>query len=1565
MDKQKYEELINILTNSADNGIPIEYLREQLNPNFLDTNFNNYLHYLSKYSFKDFCSNKNNISKDKINITTYNILLNQYLEKIISFTNILIGINCNINQTNIYDQSPLDFCLIEKNYYLAKEYINYYFVDFLNNNNTILNSIFNDICLREECIDFVISLFNSDNEKLSNESKKNYLNKKINNNSEITPFISILENYNNNIYKKYIQLVKINCIAYLQKGNKGEYIIESDENVINTILEKSSVEFNDFCLSKFYHLIISLIDLKADINFIENHTTKKGISAFMYLMSYPFIPDLSSFIIKQNININYQDNFGRTPFHHLINNKRNINKICSNIYKEAFNSLINNKIIDISIRDENGISPFLLCLINGYYDNAQEIYNKYSDIFLPEFNLDIILLLIIKIYSNEFNNDFISNISKSFKNEFNFNSIDTINGRTLLHYFFMSLSDFNKDYVASLNLLMDIITEKNKKDIFNRNCLFYLFIDFCGDSKKNNDPFEILDYCLKQKLVKISINKKDIFGKNLLFYATESGFIESVKILISNGANLDKQMDDYGNNIYTNAIISNEKLFFYLYKLKKINLDLYKNMNIFQSNYDTFIENKKKTKNNVNNNINNNNKLQNQYEILNMYDFFHEPKLILTYGYKQDNNEIEEYNNINKINIIESTNDNIEEKKDIEFTAFDLLNEEQKNIINKFIQDKLNLNFENQSTTFSLKYTDKNLIDIKLILENPKYFIQTIKTNKKIIFSDTIIKYAISHDKEKNIEELKLDLNKIDLCKLYLELKKKENLIYFLNQQIDKEENMDIFYKLKNKENQTIFHILALLSEQNTEKLDKIYNKLKGLKINNLFDTKGNTPMYYACKILNKKFIEIFSNYSFSNISNKNVDTKLFIETKNNNTPLEELYKKLNLIDNNLLDLVIKITLKEQKGYIKYIVDFLIDNYDSSIKKLLSQPFKDNICSSGYINNIIGIYQYLKNKLKYNLNFEDENGNDPFMKCIIKNNIPCIYDILLSEKQKEYFLNRVNKEGKSLIHLIVESNIEKKKDILLTFLDEGFNFNIKDKKELLPIDYAYMNHNNEIVEIFKNKYYKEGLPLNLTLFNNFYKDSDLLYKDSILISSKLQQNDDLFGLVIDKYKTFGDNIYEVCVDYECIPYNANLLRGNIDYYGDALKKDKLQIIQNLKTKKFIVIFSNEEFEFNDFEEAKNKFKEIFKTKTNNNWDDIKKDKTKFKTNIVKYHYFDYDFEQEMDIYQYLKLTINNLNIKKKIKYDGNYKVRDLIYYLARTTYNNRFNKEENTKEIIMKYKKKCIEDTSHILNKLIKLNQKGELDDSKKRKKAYLLNCYLQLIPFSIHKNDNNLFNSVHDIYEEKGRITTFYYIETVLKIFLGAIKNLDEMHPLDYIINSLGCNIIVLEEYSLEKKFIEDFLIKTGARSIKNIFKITESKNDINFNPKNFDKRILFFHGTKPENILGILSEGLKVSPIQAKFTGQAMGRGIYLSDSYNISIKYSLKDNENIKKKYILLVEAALGDDKKDYKTRNIELEKEKVYMTEEGYGIIKVHRDSIREGVIVVKNAMNVRVKYIVEV
>ena len=102
----------------------------------------------------------------------------------------------------------------------------------------------------------------------------------------------------------------------------------------------------------------------------------------------------------------------------------------------------------------------------------------------------------------------------------------------------------------------------------------------------------------------------------------------------------------------------------------------------------------------------------------------------------------------------------------------------------------------------------------------------------------------------------------------------------------------------------------------------------------------------------------------------------------------------------------------------------------------------------------------------------------------------------------------------------------------------------------------------------------------------------------------------------------------------------------------------------------------------------------------------------------------------------------------------------------------------------------------------------------------------------------------------------------------------------------------------------------------------------------------------------------------------------GIYLSDSYNVSIQYTEDktkpkkfrkkyDDDEEDRKFILLVEAALGKNEEDYKTKNQDIFDNEVYMTEDGYGIFKFDYYSARNGIIVVKNAMNVRVKYIVEI
>jgi hypothetical protein len=180
-----------------------------------------------------------------------------------------------------------------------------------------------------------------------------------------------------------------------------------------------------------------------------------------------------------------------------------------------------------------------------------------------------------------------------------------------------------------------------------------------------------------------------------------------------------------------------------------------------------------------------------------------------------------------------------------------------------------------------------------------------------------------------------------------------------------------------------------------------------------------------------------------------------------------------------------------------------------------------------------------------------------------------------------------------------------------------------------------------------------------------------------------------------------------------------------------------------------------------------------------------------------------------------------------------------------------------------------MKDSMIILDKLGNLiEDKNNSNEYNLKRIKFLKHSYLSLIPYSIHNNNEDILNTTEEINEEKGRITTFYFIENILKIFLGAIKYLDAFHPLDYIIQSIGCNIIELNDCE-EKYYIEEFLKTTGAEEITNIFKITESINDKNFNPNKSIDRYIFCHGTKSENILGILSEGIKISPVQAASTG------------------------------------------------------------------------------------------------
>ena len=93
-----------------------------------------------------------------------------------------------------------------------------------------------------------------------------------------------------------------------------------------------------------------------------------------------------------------------------------------------------------------------------------------------------------------------------------------------------------------------------------------------------------------------------------------------------------------------------------------------------------------------------------------------------------------------------------------------------------------------------------------------------------------------------------------------------------------------------------------------------------------------------------------------------------------------------------------------------------------------------------------------------------------------------------------------------------------------------------------------------------------------------------------------------------------------------------------------------------------------------------------------------------------------------------------------------------------------------------------------------------------------------------------------------------------------------------------------------------------SSNKIITNIFEIIDKNENILTN--NNEKRILLFHGTKTQNMLGILSKGLLIAPIESSSSGSRFGSGIYLSDNFQKCLSYCTGG----KKTYILIVDTYL---------------------------------------------------------
>ena len=133
-------------------------------------------------------------------------------------------------------------------------------------------------------------------------------------------------------------------------------------------------------------------------------------------------------------------------------------------------------------------------------------------------------------------------------------------------------------------------------------------------------------------------------------------------------------------------------------------------------------------------------------------------------------------------------------------------------------------------------------------------------------------------------------------------------------------------------------------------------------------------------------------------------------------------------------------------------------------------------------------------------------------------------------------------------------------------------------------------------------------------------------------------------------------------------------------------------------------------------------------------------------------------------------------------------------------------------------------------------------------------------------------------------------------KILLGALYAVNHLNlnPLEYCLKAVGVDFDVLSgvdpEFKLLKQYVDNTYYECLAPNqqsytLRHIVRLTKHSEQDTFR-HDISNRQLLFHGSRTPNFLGILAQGLRVTPIEVQQNGNLLGKGIYFSDMLTKSI-------------------------------------------------------------------------------
>ncbi|KAF1323748.1 Poly glycohydrolase, partial [Globisporangium splendens] len=162
-------------------------------------------------------------------------------------------------------------------------------------------------------------------------------------------------------------------------------------------------------------------------------------------------------------------------------------------------------------------------------------------------------------------------------------------------------------------------------------------------------------------------------------------------------------------------------------------------------------------------------------------------------------------------------------------------------------------------------------------------------------------------------------------------------------------------------------------------------------------------------------------------------------------------------------------------------------------------------------------------------------------------------------------------------------------------------------------------------------------------------------------------------------------------------------------------------------------------------------------------------------------------------------------------------------------------------------------------------------------------------------------FDSIVAVNKEITRLRLLVDIMETYKMLLGAKRLQREVHPLEYCYNAMQVHLTPMVQDSKETALLTKYFFN-GIRKyeqskyrVSNMFRVDRQGEKARFldfldeNPKFKSKHShLLWHGTRRTNLMGILSQGLRIAPPEAPHHGYAYGKGLYFADVTTKSLDY-----------------------------------------------------------------------------